>query len=451
MSRFNPICLLLVLAGGPLAAGVSAQGKPVADEALRLPETLLPGLAPLIQGALNDSSRVLQARLALATSQAEEQDARSGLYPHANVTASADGRREILKDQPGSRYNFNDSYGGSVTQPVYHWGALANRARIGEIERQLAEHEFTEARRNLVLELRAQYTGLIVRRLDLAQARWDDRRHADQLQRDVDRAARGEVASLDLADERLVAQDCALAVERLTRAWDRASGDFAVLIGARDFPGDNLPAEIPPVPDWTAGLRPAANPIMPPVANAGPPAALAAVAQEREVAALNLEIARVQQRPMFNLVAGATQDFVFGAQVFYLGFQANWNIFDGGATSAAVSRARTEVRRKTLAYDLAEQALQRQLADDWKDLELAQRELAVKEARFTQSAARLAADQPRKDAGQISADDWDRRRFDHEQLRGEVQRLRAAQLLRVAEYALLQERGTRPSASITFP
>ena len=171
-------------------------------------------------------------------------------------------------------------------------------------------------------------------------------------------------------------------------------------------------------------------------------------------------VERVRLRPTFDLVAGVTQDEVnytaniaakFGAEIRYLGVRMNWNIFDGGAGRAAATRASAELRQKSLAYDLAAQALQRQLADGWQELELAQLELAAREARFAQSAARLAADRPSFEAGQIAADDWDQRLFDHEQVRLSLVRQRAAQLLRVAEYALLLARGTQPAAALHFP
>jgi hypothetical protein len=116
-----------------------------------------------------------------------------------------------------------------------------------------------------------------------------------------------------------------------------------------------------------------------------------------------------------------------------------------------VARARADLRQKDLDFDLAAQALQRQLSEGWTDLELAQRELAVMEARHAQSSARLAADQARKDAGQIADEDWQQRLFDHEQQHLDLLRARAAQLLRIADYALLSERGTLPADRLHFP
>ena len=454
MARLPYFFLILVVAGLLPAAG-HAQDKMLPPDALRLPEMLLPGLQPILASALEASPRVLQGRLAVAVARAGEDVARAGLYPTVSAGAGVDGRQEIRRDLPGTQYSFKYSYGLGASLPIWHWDAPANRARIGEIQRQLAEQNLAEARRNLVLELRAQYTGLVLLGLDVAQARWAGRRRAQQLQRDEARAARGEVPALDLVDLRLAVQEGALATERLVRALGRARGDFAALIGAKVFAAENLPEDSPAVPDWTAGLRPPER-----LAPAVGVAALAQAGGEREAARLGEAVERVRLRPTFDLVAGVTQDEVnytaniaakFGAEIRYLGVRMNWNIFDGGAGRAAATRASAELRQKSLAYDLAAQALQRQLADGWQELELAQLELAAREARFAQSAARLAADRPSFEAGQIAADDWDQRLFDHEQVRLSLVRQRAAQLLRVAEYALLLARGTQPAAALHFP
>jgi len=330
---------------------------------------------------------------------------------------------------------------------------------MGEIQKELSENELAEARRDLVVAMRQQYTSLILRALDLKQARWDDDRKTKQLQRDEDRATHGEVPTFDLADERLAVQQSHLRVERMELSWDRARADFAVLIGVKTFAADHLPMEIPAVPDWSAGLKPADS-AAPAAVGGTVPDFLVPQAKAREVARLTLEIERVRLRPTLDLVAGITESLVaytantaetYGAEVRYVGLRVNWNIFDGYQSEAAVARARADLRQKDLDFDLAAQALQRQLSEGWKDLELAQRELALLEARYAQASARLAADQSRKDAGQIADEDWQQRLFEHEQLHLDVLQARAAQLLRVAEYALLSERGTLPSDRLHFP
>jgi len=440
---------------------IEAQTPPAAtaDDALHLPEVVLPGLQPLINDALEASSRVLQARLAVLIAEAGAQDAKSGLYQHISASAEVDGRQEFRQDLPGVHYSDSIVYSIGTVQPLYHWNALVNRARIGEIQQELSDHEMAEARRNLVVEMRQQYTGLILRALDLKQARWDDARRTKQLQRDEDRAAHGEVPTFDLSDERLAVEQSHLVVERLELAWDRAQADFAVLVGVTTFGADHLPTEIPAVPDWSARLQPA-TPAVASVSSAPAPAALETLVKAREVARLTYEIERVRLRPTLDLVAGLSENLVsytantaqtFGADIQYVGLRVNWNIFDGYQSQAAVARARADLRQKDLDYDLAAQALQRQLTEGWRDLALAQRELAVMEARYAQTGARLAADQPRKDAGQIADEEWQQRLFDHEQVHLDLLRARAAQLLRIADYALLSERSTLPADRVHFP
>ncbi len=449
MARLPHFFLTLAATFGFTAAVAVAQEKlppPVAVDPLHLPETLLPELKPILATALEAAPRVLQGRLAVAIAQAGEEEARAGLYPTLRVGAGVDGRQELRRDLPGTQYSVKFSYGLLATQPLFHWGALANRARLGTIQRALAEHDFAEARRKLVLEVRAQYTALVVRALELRQATEDDSRAGRRLATDATRAARGELAELDFAEEKLAREQSRRQLERLAWQWNQARADFAALAGLENFTASVLPAEIPALSDdWVARLKPDADPShksQRPDALAGPDLELAA-------ARLNYEIAHVRLKPMFDLVAGITQDEVsytaniaakFGADIRYVGLRMNWNIFDSGASRAAASRARADVKQKTLALDEATRGWQRQLADGWRELMLAQDDLQLAEEIFTARAARLAADRPRQAAGEIAVEDWAQRLADQEQRRLALQRQRAAQLLRVAEYALLRER-----------
>ena len=455
MPRLLSLTLLLLLAGGGPAA-IHAEMEPgtAAADPLRLPETVLPGLAPLIRTALEGSPGMLRGRLELLASAAHADEQIAGLYPHVGFNLGADGRAEVRRDLPGTHYGLNDTYSLGVTQPLYHWNTLVNQARIARIQRQLGESDFAEARRSLVLELRSQYTGLILSGLEYAQAEADDRRHAAHLQLDEERAGRGEVTAADLADERLAADESRVQLERLAAVRRRGRESFAVLLGLPEFAAD-LPTDIPSVPDWTPWLA-ASGPVPAGIV----PAALARQAGEREQARLNLENQRVRLRPNLDLVAGVSESDIsyvanvaarYGVQDRYIGLQLNWNLFDGFASEAGSRAASAELRAKEQAWDDATRALHRQLAADWEDLQLAQRELVLAEARLRNATARLDTARSQKDAGQMADDVWQQRVSDREQQHLALLHLRAEQLLRVAEYALLVRRAAQPAAALNFP
>ena len=465
---FQIVLLSLTAAGGavlaaraqPAPPAAAADGAPTPDW-LRLPEEMLPGLQPLLNAALDAAPQVLQGRLAVLSAEAGEEDARSGLYPHISAGAGVDGRQEVRKDIPGIHYSLESSYGLAVTQPLWHWHALADQARIGQIQRELAENDLAEARRTLVLELRAQYTDLILLGLEYRQTQENARRAERKLAADEERATHGELAATALADERLAGEENQVQLERQAAAAQRAREDFAVLLGRKDFTVDDLPGEIPPVPSgWAARLQPEPGPTAALAAGPVLPAALARADRERETARLGYEIQSVRLWPTLDAVAGVTQDQVsytanigskIGVQVDYIGLRFNWNIFDGWSSQAGVSRARADLRQKNLAFDLAAQALQRRLADGWLDLRLAQRELALAETRLQNATDRLASARVRHEAGQLADDVWQQQGADLGLQHLAVLRLRAAQLLRVAEYALLLERATLPESRLTFP
>jgi outer membrane protein TolC len=440
---------LLLAPCSPLHAASSAD----AAAALRLPETLLPGLQPLLDAALNESPRVLQSRLGLLVADANAQTARAPLGWQVGIGVGGDARQETRRDLTGTHYSFKFSYGLAASKPLWDWDARANRARYAELQRQIAEGDLAEARRALVLELRAQYAGLIVRTAELAHARREDEHLARRFANDRERAARGEVSPLDLRDADDALSLARLTTERLAMQLRRAGADFATLAGLKDFPATSLPTEIPAVPELAAALRPPETP-------AGGAAALESAATQLAANRATLAAEKVRQRPTLDLVAGISQDEVsytanignkVGVQINYVGLRINWNIWDNHASQAAVNRATAAVRQAELALSQAETTLRRQLADGAEDVRLGETELDLREARLATATARLAADQPRRDAGELSTDDWERRQLDAGKLRLDVQQARAAQLLRVAEYALLLRRGTLPAAQISFP
>ncbi len=456
MPRLLSLTLLLLLAGGGPAA-IHAETEPgtAAADPLRLPETVLPGLASLIRTALEGSPGMLRGRLDLLAAAAHADEQAAPLYPHAGFSLGVDGRQEVRRDLPGIHYGFSDTYNLSVTQPLYHWDALTNQARLGRIQQALTENDFTGARRTLVLELRRQYTGLILGELDYRQAETADRRRAIHLQLDEDRAGRGEVPAADLADERLAGEEGRLQLEKLAALNRRAREEFAVLLGRTEFAAADLPTDIPPVPDWSAAVAPAG-----PIPAGIVPAALLRPDGEREAARLNLEIQRMRLRPTLDLVAGISQSDVsyvanvaarYGVQDRYVGLQVSWNLFDGYASEAGMRAARAELRSRQQAWDEANLALHRRQAADWEDLQLAQRELVLAENRYRTTTDRLAAARGQMEAGQLSDDAWQQRLADGEQQHLALLHLRAAQLLRVAEYALLKQWGSQPAARITFP
>jgi outer membrane protein TolC len=423
-------------------------------DALRLPETLLPALRPLLDAALKESPRVLSSRLTLLAADANAQAARAPQGWQLGFGAGADARQEMRRDIPGTHYSFKFSYGFALTKSLWDWDAKANRARYAELQRQLAEDDLAEARRALILELRAQYAGLIVRAAELEQAQCEEAQLARRLEIANERATRGEITALDRTDAQDAFALAQIATARADSQLRRASEDFATLAGLKNFSAVGLPADVPAVPDLAAALRPPAAAVV------GASAALAAPNTQLAAARTLLAAEQVRRKPTLDFVAGTAQDEVnytanigskVGVQTNYVGLRLNWNVWDSHASDAAVSRANAAVRQAELVLSQAELALRRQLADGWEDLDLGRRELAALEARLANAATRLASDRSRRDAGEISSDDWEQRQLALGRLRLDTQKARAAQLLRTAEYALLLRRGTLPAAQINFP
>ena len=435
-----------------------ATTDPIAGFFLRLPETLLPDLQPLLATALAGSSQAIQGRLSIEAARGAEMESKSVVKPHLSLVAGAEARQEFRADIPGVHYDFAATYDLSLVQPLWHWGALDNQVRVGRIQRELAESDFAEARRDLTFEVRTQYVALIMDRLDCEIAQENQAQLEQNLKTDENPDRQRAIAPADLKEERLTVASGALALEKLNDKRQRALRDFAVLLGRETYDGATLPAEVPPVPAaWAQALRP------PPVAESTGgtvPAALARPTKEKRSPKLNHDTQNVRQRPVFDLAVGTRQDqesFTpnigsrVGVQDNYLGLRLTWSIFDGGATTGAIARTQADLRRKTQALTDATKALRRQVADGWTDLDFAQRELDNLETKYQLRTDEVAADRRLNQNRQISDNDLQTQISAWKQLRADLMRARAAQLLQIAEYALLLERATRPASDLTFP
>jgi len=72
--------------------------------------------------------------------------------------------RQVRSDLPEATNVNRLNYNFSVTQPLYHWGALQNNTRVGELQLRMTQGQTAEGYRMLVQEIRAQYLGLVIKK-----------------------------------------------------------------------------------------------------------------------------------------------------------------------------------------------------------------------------------------------------------------------------------------------
>src|SRR5204863_7022941 len=98
-----------------------------------LTEKIFPELQPILANALQQSPRMLERNLELDAASGDLLQARAGLYPAVSAYFQDSRTRDQREDVPGTLKTDKLYYNLSVSQPLYHWGAISNRAKIGEI------------------------------------------------------------------------------------------------------------------------------------------------------------------------------------------------------------------------------------------------------------------------------------------------------------------------------
>ncbi len=454
MSRLlGPVLLLIALSPLPVSAQDVVSRAPGPDEEamlLRLPERLLPGLQPWVDAGAEAAPRVIEARLQKFSADAFEEEIRSVTRPRADVFGDFS-YRENSETQNGS---FKPYYNVGVEQPLWHWNALTKQKRIAEIQKKLAESDYAEARRTLILEIRRAYLDLVLQKLSLAETAAAYERQLATLKVNRDRASRGEYASDLLATAQLDLRKAEVVRDRQRSTFERALRSFAILNGRDSISADSLPADITALPASARALfQPEAAAVAP---SSAIPAALARPEGNLASSRLRQDIVRVRNYPNVNLAAGADQGAASGTDQtavvnYFAGVRVRWNLFDGFATRAAVKQARLTVRQNEKALAEARLALANQLKDQAGELALSLRELDIAEESFALTASRLKVDEDLWKAGNLAETEWQVRRSAAQNERIALYDLRGRVLLQLSEHALLRERASRPSEEILFP
>ena len=197
--RVRAFVTVAALLGSAMSAEAQVIGNHTAPremkstpELMRWPETHVPGLDRIVAEGLARSPVAMENELRQLAAEATRDSAAAAVLPRVHARWDGYGRQEERRDRAGSQSGFKQWYDVSVEQPLYHWGALTNQKRLGEIRRAIAQGEIREARRKLVEELRRAYAELITRRLELGV-----------LHRRLD-LARGALAEMDASEREFI-------------------------------------------------------------------------------------------------------------------------------------------------------------------------------------------------------------------------------------------------------
>lgn len=355
-----------------------------AAENTDLPERVFPALDQILRDALQQSPRILARNLDLEIAKGDEMQAKSGLYPSVGGYLGYQQAQETRADVKTGSYRSNiTNYSFSASQPVWHWGAVRNGARMGEIRRMIAGQQYVEAFRLLAQEIRAGYIGLIIRKASVKSARFNLKLTENNLQVAEERLAKGTISGGDIFPTRMTALQTRLATDRATEDLEQARRSFRLLTGSLlsddEIPevipqlngGDEVPSKL--LADFLSQKEPQTSNLI-------------VMRQQLEVEDLNLKIQQKRLYPMFNVSAGIIQNRQsysfnvgqqYGVQDRYVGMSLSWSVFDGFATRGAVKSSLARKRQLEASYRQLTESLSEDAQRLEKQVEFALRQMRI--------------------------------------------------------------------------
>lgn len=402
--KLRHLVLLAPFAAGMLWAASSADG-------LVLPERVLPALDPILRTAAQQSPRMVNRALELEIAENNRIQARANLLPSVGgafrIYETRDDREDIGDVRAQKTY-----YDLSITQPLFHWGERMNNARIGEIQKQMAERNYSEAYRGLLQELRMKYLQLIVQKQGVQRAREALAYANQQVRLGEERLAKKVISELEMYPIRLAAEQGQITLERTEFDFAMAKASFARLSGTSAPSDHQIPDAVPtltydaqPIDRLLAGFL--SRPELP------TPEAVNARFQ-RQIEELNYKNQKTRLRPKVSAVAGSNQDqqsyTINTAQKYrvtslYAGVSVSWTIFDGFAAQAATRNALARLRQvegdeKELLHRLGQQA-----QTQAKHVNFAARAMAISDRALVSAEGNLRTKQGEFQRGIVSESD----------------------------------------------
>lgn len=378
------------LAGGLILLTLRAQPPEIAGT---LPEDLFPVLKPILLEAIK-SPRLMERNLEIALNEARLIMVDSQRWPRVGGDASyASNQAAVAGENRSERFRDNGLfYALEVNQPLFHWGALRNDTLRARISVAIAEKNFGEAYRLVLLTLRQSYLDLVTLKSGLVQQRHRQKLREAALESDQEKLVSGLVSPGYVEGQKLTVREHALELERAEVRFLNARRLFARAAGIPELPESEVAGEMP----RPAHVPEVSTAVLAAMLRDGGKNTFEAQMYELQVneAELAYKIARVRQLPKLNVSAGHYLENTTNANELSVTQQgverqtvrlnAQWAIFDGFATRGAKREALAakrlyESRMENAAADALERAqgLERLLKVEAAAMEMAETRRAI--------------------------------------------------------------------------
>jgi outer membrane protein TolC len=277
------------------------------------------------------------------------------------------------------------AYNFAINQPLFHWGALRDGSRIGELQQKIAQGQTGEAYRLLVDEIRAQYLQVIMTKAAVARARFGLKIAEDQLALARTKLEKRFISEGDLFGPTISAEQARLASDRAAEDYENSRTYLSKLCGTPILSDDQIPSEVPAVTPASSDLQAVVSEF----ANHGDvdTYALRIARDQIAVEELNYKIADTRLKPKANLNFGTSQDeqnyslnsVRYKVQSYYAGFVVNWSIFDGFATRAVKTASLARRRQLEETYKIQTADTIAAVRSQLRQVEFSARSLALSE------------------------------------------------------------------------
>ncbi len=348
MLMHRPRALAAVLLSLGLAALTTARSSAQAGDIGPLPEQLFPQLNSILDKALEQSPQMLLKNIELAQADATVYLSRAQLWPQASLNGSYSiNESAVAEANAVSSRSDGVFYSASVYQPVFHWGTLRAQAESSRIGVMIAEKNYAEAYRTLVVSIRAQFLNLILKKLTLRNAQFSAARAAKTLATEEEKLKLGRAAPSVLVHVRLTRDETQLSADRTAEDLAQAKRFLLRLAGMESLADELVPDNLPAL-DFAAG---SGTPLVSRFVHGGVEETFQATSFRHyiEQADLNYKVARYRLFPKFGFSIGLAQanttnaagNFVTQTGVFSqsANLSFSWPIFDGFATKGAKLQA----------------------------------------------------------------------------------------------------------------
>ncbi len=363
--------------------GLRAQGYD--NNSLPVPENYLPALKGILSSAVSQSPRMVARNAENAASEGNRIMMRAGQLPTVSGYFNYyPWDRQVRADLANPTTSNKLAYNLALSQPIYHWGALQNNTRIGELQLRMTQGQTAEGYRILVQEIRSFYLQLIIKKAALGKARLSLQMAEDNYAVSQTKLEKKVISDADMFVPTVNRDKARLATDQAEEDYGNTKSVFAKLCGAPVLGDNQVPDEIPelnsPAPDFApmvtsfTGQKELNS------------YTLRNLGDQIEVEKLTFENLNTRLRPQLNFVLGMSQDQQsyttnlankYQVRDYFTGVQVQWTLFDGFATKGAKSGSLARRRLLEQSYQDTSANLTEQARHQLKLVEFARRGMDI--------------------------------------------------------------------------